>query len=209
MQQMSPENQAFREQLELHIQQQQLHGKIAHAMKQDLKKRPDMLYYKMPAPRMTALPDSRWSVALHLLPVPRMSGRADLKTVLIEYVQFLIGVNDMTFSATLLRMLNRQQNQTLRRVAPRIGKKKDVWDHVIPTGYIVSEILRMLEAQSIDGLERLLDLYAQAGQRAISIEEYAKLNASGLRNSMPHEWDWRSEHADPFARYKSAGVDLS
>lgn len=209
MQQMSPENQAFREQLELHFKQQQLPGKFAYAMKQDLKKRPDMLYYKMPDPRMTALPDSRWSVALHLLPVPRMSRRPDLKTVLIEYAQFLIGIKDMTFSATLLRMLNRQQNQTLRRVAPRIGKKKDVWDHVIPAGYIVSEILRMVEALSIDGLERLLDLYAQAGQRAITIEEYAKLNASGLRNAMPHGWDWRSEDADPFARYKSAGVDLS
>ena len=206
---MSPENQAFREQLELHIQQQQLPGKIAHAMKQDLKKRPDMLYYKMPAPRMTAQPDSRWSVALHLMPVPRMSRRPDLKTVLIEYAQFLIGANDMTFSATLLRMLNRQQNQTLRRLAPRTGTNKDVWDHVIPTGYIVSEILRMLEARSIDGLERLLDLYAHAGQRAITKEQNAKLNASGLRNSMPHGWDWRNDNADLFARYKIAGVDLS
>ncbi len=189
MQRMSPENQALREQLELHIQQQQLPEKIAYAMKQDLKKKTDMLYYKEPVPRMTGLPD--------------------LKTVLIQYVQFLIGVNDLTFSATLLRMLNRQQTQTLRRVAPRTGTNKDVWDHVIPTGYIVSEIMRMLEARSIDGLERLLDLYAQAGQRAITKEEDAKLNASGLRNSMPHGWDWRNEDADLFARYKSAGIDLS
>jgi hypothetical protein len=67
----------------------------------------------------------------------------------------------------------------------------------------------MLEARSIEGLELLLDLYAQAGQRAITKEEDAKLNAAGLRNSMPHGWDWRNEDADPFARYKSAGVDLS
>lgn len=138
-----------------------------------------------------------------------MRTRPSLKAVLIQYASFLAKINDLEFTSALLRMLNRQQNQVLRRFAPRRGDKKDVWDHVIPTSYVVSEIMCMVEARAINDLEHLLDKYAEAGQRGITKEEDARLNASGLRNTMPPGWNWRDVDSDLFARYRIAKIDLS
>jgi len=188
---MSPENQAFRDRLERHIQEQQLADDVAYVMKQDLKKMTDMLYYGIKIQR------------------PRTSPRLSLKDVLIQYASFLVRIDDLEFSSALLRMLNRQQNQVLRRFAPRRSERKDVWDHVIPTSYVVSEIMCMVKARAINNLERLLDMYAKAGQRGITKEEDARLNASGLRNAMPPGWNWRDVDADLFARYRIAKINLS
>jgi len=185
---LSPENQAFRKQLECLMISHHLPERIAYVMKQDLKKMTDMLYYGMNVKS------------------PHKGGRIELLEVLKEYVQFLLRVNDLGFASRLLRLLNRQQTQVLRRFAPRIGQKCDVWDHVIPTSYVVAQILEMLSSKNTDDLEILLELYAKAGQRGISKEEDAMLNSHGLRDAMPNGWSWRNKNADIFARYRATKV---
>ena len=186
---MSPENQDFRIQLELLIQEHQLPELVAYVMKQDLKKMTDMLYYGMELQR------------------PQTYARPALREVLVQYAQFLLKVNNLQFASALLRMLNRQQNQVLRRFAPRLGSKKDVWDHVIPTSFVVSEIICMLNAKKMDDLELILDLYFRAGQRGITKNEDARLNSLGLRDTMPPNWNWRAVEPDVFARYRAAKID--
>ena len=126
----------------------------------------------------------------------------------MAYIDFLFNVNDIFFSERLLRAISRQQSQVLRRISPRIGLKKDVWDHLIPTSYIVSELLTMLRERNIDDLLKLIDLYVSAGQRGLTKEEDNLLTAHGLKNSMPPHWNWRNGSADIFCRYKMLNIKI-
>lgn len=120
------------------------------------------------------------------------------------YANFLQDYYDIEFSRKLLGWLNRNQNQTIRKAAPRRGPARDVWEHVIPSSVIVSEIISMLEERSLAGLDRLLDLYEEAGQIGVTKTQDELLSV--YRASMPDGWNWRQPDADPFARYRAVGI---
>ena len=185
----SAETKFFREKLEKLIKDHELSEEVAYHLKQDLKKKTDMPFYGL----LVARPKE-------------MNSRSNLFSVVKGYVQFLISVADEKFSLNLIQMLNRQQGQILRRLAKRQGIKKDIWDHVIPTSYVVSEIMAMLKLGCLNDLEKLLRLYSEAGQKSITKAEDAKLTQKGLRNKMPTGWNWRNQDANPFARYVEAGI---
>jgi hypothetical protein len=161
---------------------------IAYSLKIDLKKMTDMPFYGEKILR----PDGYKRIAA--------------QEILTGYINFLLIVNDIIFSETLLKAVSRQQTQVLRRVSPRIGIKKNIWDHAIPTSFVVSELLVMLRNKNIDNLRTLIDLYVKAGQRPITKEEDELLNSNGLKNRMPPNWNWKNSEVDVFARYKISGI---
>ena len=79
-----------------------------------------------------------------------------------------IGVNETHNYTLTIKFLNKNQAQTIRKVAPKIGKKSEVWEHAIPANYIVDELIKMIEKRDISNLEKLLDIYEFAGQRGIT-----------------------------------------
>lgn len=164
---------------------------IAYSLKMDLKKMTDMPFYG----EMILRPDGYKRIAA--------------QEILIGYINFLLIVNDIIFSETLLKAVSRQQTQVLRRVSPRIGIKKKIWDHAIPTAYIIGELLLMLRSKNIDNLPLLVELYIKAGQRPLTREEDQLLNSNGLKNSMPPNWNWKNSKVDVFARYNMVGIRLN
>jgi hypothetical protein len=186
----SPANLSLKNELNEYLINRDTPPLIAHAFKMDLKKMTDMPFYGQKILR------------------PAKYKRLNPKEILIAYIDFLFDVNDIFLSERLLRAISRQQSQVLRRISPRIGLKKDVWDHLIPTSYIVSELLTMLRERNIDDLSKLIDLYVSAGQRGLTKEEDNLLTSHGLKNSMPPHWNWRNSSADIFCRYKILNINI-
>ena len=112
---------------------------------------------------------------------------------------------DTPFIIQLIKSLSRQQNQTLRKVAPKVGNKKDVWDHVIPVKFIVDEIIKMILDKDVSQIEKLLTHYTNAGQRGLSDEE-DKLLKTKYNCSMPQNWCWKNKNVNLFARYHAVGI---
>jgi hypothetical protein len=75
-------------------------------------------------------------------------------------------------------------------------------EHVVPQMEIVNRLMDLpviTEAAVMETLSRYLRVVL------VTNEEHTKLNASGLRSSMPHDWD----EEDVFARYKAVGIEIS
>lgn len=186
----SPETLNLKIKLDEYLKQTNMTPLIAYSFKMDLKKMTDMPFYGESIPR------------------PNRYKRLAAKEILIGYMNFLLIVNDIIFSEALLKAVSRQQTQVLRRVSPRIGIKKNIWDHAIPTAYIIGELLLMLRSKNIDNLPLLVELYVKAGQRPLTREQDELLNSNGLKNSMPPNWNWKNSEVDVFARYNMAGIRL-
>ena len=126
------------------------------------------------------------------------------KKLIVEFMKAFVKHNDKEFIIKLLRSLNKNQTQTIRKVAPKIGKKSEIWEHVIPAKVIVDELILMIEKEDISELEQLLKIYELAGQRGITKEQ--DLLLSDYRSSMPENWNWREENVNPIIRHEIVGI---
>jgi len=126
------------------------------------------------------------------------------KELIVEFMKAFIKHNDKEFIIKLVRSLNKNQAQTIRKVAPKIGKKSEIWEHVIPAKFIVEELIVMIEKEDISELEQLLKIYELAGQRGITKEQ--DLLLSDYRSSMPENWNWREENVNPIIRHEIVGI---
>ncbi|MFN3299379.1 MAG: hypothetical protein ACK41Z_04220 [Sediminibacterium sp.] len=124
--------------------------------------------------------------------------------LICEYAKLFITCEDKEFVVELIRKLSINQGQTIRKAAPKIGVKKDIWEHVIPAKVIADEIIKMVLSKDISSLKDLLKIYQKAGQRGLTRDENRLLDR--YRSSMPEGWDWRVENADILARYKAVGL---
>jgi hypothetical protein len=116
-----PSTIAFREEIKAFIEVTAADSEIAYAIKQDLKKKTDMPFYG--------------------LPVERIQRTLKPKALLKAYADLLLRHGNHAFSRQLLQSLNRQQQQTIRNMAPRLGPKGHCWDHVIPTAVVIKEVI--------------------------------------------------------------------
>lgn len=157
---------------------------VAYSIQRDLKTMTSMPFYGIP------------------LVKPKMT--YSRRELVYAYTDFLLFYDDLAFSRKLLGWLNRNQQQTIRKAAPRRGEKFDIWEHVIPSSVIVKEILIMLKQRSLVGLEHLLHIYEIAGQLGVTKEQDARLSV--YKASMPKDWDWRDPDVDPFARHHAVGI---
>ena len=125
-------------------------------------------------------------------------------SMLKAYVQLLINYHDEDFAIKTIKSLNKNQVQLLRKVAPKIGTKKDIWEHAIPAKVIVDEIITMIKSKDLSMLDKLIEVYQEAGQRALTKEEDQLL--SNYKSSMPIGWDWKNKNVDPLARHTLVGI---
>jgi hypothetical protein len=107
--------------------------------------------------------------------------------LIVEFMKIFISHNDKKFIIKLIKLLSTNQNQTIRKVSPQIGNKSDIWEHVIPTKYIVDELILMIENEDISDLEKLLNIYRSAGQRGITKDQ--DLLLAEYKSSMPENWN--------------------
>jgi len=129
----------------------------------------------------------------------------DHVSMLKSYVELLANYHDEEFSIKTIKSLNANQAQLFRKVAPKVGNKKDIWEHAIPVKVIVDEIIIMIQSKDMSMLDTLIDIYCQAGQRALTKNEDKLL--SNYKSSMPNGWDWKDKNVDPLARYTKVGID--
>ena len=126
------------------------------------------------------------------------------KELLIEMMQAFVAYENKEFIFELIRSLNKNQAQTIRKVAPKIGTKSEVWEHVIPAKYIVDELIEMIKINDISELDKLLNIYESAGQRGITNHQDQLL--SEYRSSMPDNWNWKEENVNPLYRHEKVGI---
>ncbi|SNR68350.1 hypothetical protein [Hymenobacter mucosus] len=120
------------------------------------------------------------------------------------YVELLINHSEIEFTARLLSELSKQQNQVIRKAAPRKGKKLYRWEHVIPCAFVVKRMIDMIRHNNTTTLDKLLFLYAKAGQRPVTHETDILLRK--YNSCMPNGWDWTADNVDPFARHTEFGL---
>ncbi len=86
------------------------------------------------------------------------------------------------------------------KAALNVPLSECVVEHVIPKMAIVNRLMDMkpLTTRAISKL-----LTSQFTIMLVTRDEHTRLNASGLRSQMPHEWDG----LDIFARYTAVGID--
>ena len=77
-----------------------------------------------------------------------------------------------------------------------------VVEHVVPQMAIVNRLMDMEILTEATVIEFLSKCFAVI---LVTHEEHVKLNASGLRSTMPHGWDG----SDIFARYAAVGIKLA
>lgn len=127
------------------------------------------------------------------------------KDLLVEYMNTFIKHDDNEFIIKLIKSLNKNQAQTIRKIAPKIGNKSEIWEHAIPAKIITDELIKMAINKDLTGLLKILNIYEQAGQRGITKEQDNLL--SKFKSKMPEGWDWRNEYVDPLARHKEIGIE--
>lgn len=74
-------------------------------------------------------------------------------------------------------------------------------EHVMPQMEIVNRLMDMCPLDEV-GVINILTNYLRVV--IVTREEHARLNSSGLRSTMPHEWDGK----DIFARYATIGIEV-
>ncbi|MCA0349545.1 MAG: hypothetical protein LCH35_09830 [Bacteroidetes bacterium] len=124
--------------------------------------------------------------------------------LICEYAELFTTCSDKDFIADLIKKLSINQNQTIRKAAPRIGKKSDIWEHVIPAKIIASELTVMVINNDLSDLRKMLEIYERAGQRGLTKEQNKLLDK--YRCSMPSGWDWRLSDINPLARHTEVGI---
>lgn len=127
--------------------------------------------------------------------------------LLEEWIKIFSEHKDFDFITRLLRQLNRNQAQLLRKIAPRKGIKKDIWEHAIPTSFFVNEIISMIKDNDLRDLKKLILLYVEAGQHSLSKEENELLKQ--YNSSMPSCWDWKNYSVNPLERYLVVGIIIN
>jgi len=123
-----------------------------------------------------------------------------------EFARLFCKCEDKEFIIKLIKRLGANQGQTIRKAATRIGEKKDIWEHAIPTKLVVDEMIKMILQNDITDLKKLLKAYEQAGQRGVTKEQDKLLKE--YRHHMPDGWDWRGENVDHLARYRKVGIQF-
>jgi hypothetical protein len=126
------------------------------------------------------------------------------RELLVEFMKEFHTHQDKDFIIRLIKSLNKNQAQTIRKAAPKIGQKSEIWEHTIPAKVIVNELILMIENEDISELDRLLNIYEKAGQRGITKEQDNLL--SDFKSSMPCNWDWRDKNVNPLARHEAVGI---
>ena len=124
--------------------------------------------------------------------------------LICEYANLLLTCNDRDFIIELIKKLSINQYQTIRKAAPKIGKKKDIWEHAIPAKIIAEELTTMILNKDLTALKRMLEIYQLAGQRGLTRDQNKLLDL--YRSSMPLGWDWRHENVNPLARHTAVGI---
>ena len=178
----SPKTIEFKKQINEFLEGKNL--EVIYAIKRDLACMTDMPFYK----------DRPERIKITL----------SYKELLIEFMNIFIKHNDKEFIIKLLKSLNKNQAQTIRKVAPRIGEKSEIWEHAIPAKFIVNELIKMVEMEDISYLGRLLEVYEFAGQRGITKEQ--DLLLSEYKSSMPKKWNWKQETVNPLIRHEIVGI---
>ena len=92
----------------------------------------------------------------------------DHASMLKAYVELFTNHHDEEFAIKTIKSLNKNQAQLLRKVAPKIGIKKEIWEHAIPAKVIVDEIITMIKSKDLAMLDKLINVYQKAGQRALT-----------------------------------------
>lgn len=179
---LSPETYAFKIKINELLESKSI--EIVYAIKKDLACMTNMPFYK-DRPKKIKISYSH-------------------KELLIEYMNLFVQHHDKDFIKKLLRSLNRNQAQTIRKVAPKIGKKSAIWEHAIPAKFLVDELVKMIDNNDISQLPKLLELYEIAGQRSLTNEQNQLLTK--YRTSMPDDWNWQGENADPLIRHTIVGI---
>lgn len=124
--------------------------------------------------------------------------------LICEYAELFITCSDEEFIVNLVKKLSINQNQTIRKAAPRVGSKADIWEHVIPAKVIASELTIMILNKDLTELRKMLEVYERAGQRGLTKEQNKLLDR--YRSSMPLHWDWRVDNVNPLARHTEVGI---
>jgi hypothetical protein len=86
------------------------------------------------------------------------------------------------------------------KAALNLPLRECVVEHVVPKMAIVNRLMDM-EPLTTTAITELLS--SRFMVMLVTHEEHARLNASGLRSSMPADWDG----SDIFARYAAAGIE--
>jgi hypothetical protein len=95
----------------------------------------------------------------------------------------------------------RPQYRSKASIGVRFGKGELVYDHAIPFRYLQEELLS-LENPVLEQVADVLNRHAVVV--LITKSENLTLTTSRLASRMPDGWDG----ADPFARYKAAGIEV-
>lgn len=103
--------------------------------------------------------------------------------LLEEWIKIFSTHSDYDFIVRLIKNLNKNQSQLLRKLSPRTGTKKDIWEHAIPTNYLVNELLLMIKNKDLKDLSKLINIYIEAGQHPLTREENELLKE--YNSSMP------------------------
>ena len=91
--------------------------------------------------------------------------------------------------------------RSLKAKGLRFGGGQLRYDHAIPFGYVMKEILEA-EELDLDVLRKILE--EKIVICLITKEEDARLKMLGLNSKMPETWDGE----DPLARYKAAKIKI-
>ena len=132
------------------------------------------------------------------------------KEVIKQCCNYLIDFGNMDFSKTLLKWLTLQQNQSLRKISKKVGKKREkeaVWDHPVPAKVSRSILLGYIGEGNREKIDRFIEYISRIPQIALPKNLDDRLTGAGLKESMPPNWQWEAQNSQ-FARYKAVGIDF-
>lgn len=100
-----------------------------------------------------------------------------------------------------LKLHGQSQKDRIPRSVAALGKPRSevIVEHVVPQMHLVNAMMDMAPITTT-GVKQLLEDYFAV--MVITKEEHEKLNASGLRSTMPEDWDKK----DVLARYRKHGI---
>jgi hypothetical protein len=101
-----------------------------------------------------------------------------------------------------LGLHGQSQKANIPRSKAAVGKPLNtvVVEHVVPQMHLVNAMMDMAPVTTPGVLQLLKDYFAVM---VVTKEEHDRLNASGLRSTMPDDWDKK----DVLARYRVIGIE--